>query len=329
VSRNGRVRLAVVGCGAVVERCHAPALRRIKDVEVCALVDQNPRQLRRVGRRQPGARLCRDLGELPSDTDAALVAVPNALHAPVTVGLLRRGIHVLSEKPLATTVDAAAEMLRVASDARVVLLVGHHKRFVSSVQAAKQLLDAGRLGRLREISGSMGMPRAWQTRSGFHRDPALAGRGVLMDNGVHLIDLVLWLVGEMEVRACCTLPEGAVMEEEAKLEFATSAGAVGVLRLSHRRTLPNVLRIEGEAGFVQLDTFDYPSLKFFSQTAPLCRSSGSLLFECERADPYERQLEHFVHCVRGDEPIPVNSGRDGLRTLTVLAAAYRRAGSPR
>ncbi len=326
MNRDGPLRLAVVGCGAVVERFHLPAVRQVPGVKLSALVEKDSTRLRQLGLRYPGARLCRDLDELPAETDAALVAVPNALHAPIATNLLRRGIHVLCEKPMAITLEACDAMVQASRETGSVLVVGHHKRFVPSVRQAKKLLDEGRLGAIRSITGSMGMPRTWRSRTAFHLDHSLAGGGVLIENGVHLVDLVLWIVGDVEVLRCHLIPEGAVLEEEAKLEFRAGPDACGVLRLSDRRVLPNMLRVEGEEGFLEFDTFDSPSLKVFLRTAPLCRSCGTVFFRWPKRSPYESQMEHFVGFVSGKEPALLNGGEEAMQSIRVVAEAYREAG---
>lgn len=322
------MRLAVVGCGAVAECFHLPAVERVPGVKLCALVEKDPRRLWRFGVRKPRVPLYRDIGELPFDTEAAVVTVPNALHAPITIDLLRRGIHVLCEKPMATTVESCRDMIKASRNAGAVLMIGHHKRFVPSVTKAKDLLEQARIGRIRSITGSMGMPRTWQSRSAFHLDPALAGGGVLIDNGVHLIDLVVWLLGSVTALNGYTLPEDSRVEEDAKIEFRSAGDTAGVLRFSHRALLPNVMRIEGEQGFLEFDTYDYPSLKVFAVSTSLCRKAGSVVLTWPRTSPYEAQLEHFVRRIRGMESITLNEGEEAMEAVSVVMQVYKRAGRP-
>lgn len=319
------LRIAVVGCGAVAERFHLPAIQRVSGVTLSALVERDSYQLRRLGRKYPGARLIRDIEELPTDTDAAIVAVPNGMHAQITISLLRKEIHVLCEKPMATTVEACEEMVQASKETGSALMIGHHKRFMPSVRKAKDLLDEGRLGRISRITGSIGLLRTWRSRTNFHLDHALAGGGVLIDNGVHLIDLVRWLLGRMDVLSCRLVPEGAAVEEEAKVEFRAGSDALGVLRFSDRRALPNVLRVEGEEGFLEIDTFDYPLLKLYLRNNPLFRTNGAIAFNWPQASPYAKQLEHFVGFVTGQEPRLLNRGEDSVGNLAFVTNAYQTA----
>jgi predicted dehydrogenase len=321
---SGRVRLAVVGCGAVVERLHLAPLKQVEDVEVCALVDRDEAATARLARLFPRARRYRDTEELPREVSAALVAVPSGLHATVAEGLLKRGIHVLCEKPMATTLEDCRAMVGAAAEAGATLMIGHQKRFVASVSQAKRCLEERRLGRIIAVSASMGMPAAlWPSRTPYLRDPALAGGGVLLDSGVHLIDLVLWLLGPLDDLRC-TLQPARGLEDEARVEF-TVAGAPGLLRFSRRRTLQNVFRIDGEDGFLEFDTYDYPALKVASRHAPLCRALGGVGFEWPAASGYEAQLRHFVRFVRGDEAVLLNPGVEAMRAVEVVLRAYEAA----
>jgi predicted dehydrogenase len=317
-----------VGCGAVVERFHLPAVRLVSDVKLYALVDSDGSRLRRLRLKYPRTRLYRDVSELPADTDAALVAVPNVLHAPISIELLRRGIHVLSEKPMAITVEGCRKMVEASRETDSVLTVGHHKRFVPSIRKAKDLLDEGSIGTVRSITGSMGLPRTWRSRTGFHLDPSRAGGGVLIDSGVHLIDLVIWLIGSMNVLSSCLLPHGNPVEQDAKVEFLTASGAVGVLRFSDRAVLPNVMRIEGDRGFLEFDTYDRPSLKVFAESTRLCRRVGSVVLTWPTTSPYQAQIEHFVRRVRGIQPMISYEVEDAMQAVSAVMRAYERAGRP-
>ena len=331
MSRDPNMQVAIVGCGAVVERFHLPAARRLADLQVCAFVDKDRARARSLSLKFAcrRAKVCDDVAELPPETQAAIVAVPNAHHAPISRDLLKRGIHVLCEKPMATTVEQCREMVQAAREGSAVLMVGHHKRFVPTVRQAKEWMEQGLLGRIRTITGSMGMPwQSWRSRTRFQHDLGLAGGGVLIDSGVHLIDLVLWLFGEPELLNCHVTPEGSPIEDEAKVEFRTAAGAFGSLRFSRRRMLPNVFRVDGERGFLEFDTYDYPSLKVFSRDRRLCRNVGSVCFrwphKLPQTSPYLYQLRHFVRFIRGEVSESQNSGEEAARTIEIVGDAYSR-----
>lgn len=315
------IALALVGCGAVTERFHVPALRRLDDIEVRAVVDVDAARRQRLCRHFRRAKVCVSVSELPGGIEAALVAVPNALHAPVAVELLRRRIHVLCEKPMATTVEGCERMLEAATETGAVLSVGHHKRFLPNVREAKQLLEEERLGRVRTVTASMGMPWTWRSRSGFYSDYARAGGGVLLDNGIHLIDLALWLLGPVRDLRYYAAPAGQPIEAEAKLEVWMASGATGVLRCSHRRRLPNVFRVEGEKGFLEFDTYDYPVLNVFVAGTALAEARGSVALTWPRSDPFREQLQQFARHLRGHETDGAKA-EAAMEAVRVVTTAY-------
>src|SRR5439155_22566294 len=117
------LRLAVVGCGAVTERYHLPAIAASSDVAVAAFVDPVVGRARSFASRWSGGRALSDYREVADLADLAIVAAPNHWHEPIAVDLLRRGIHVLVEKPMARTRAECDRMIDAAAEGGAVLAV--------------------------------------------------------------------------------------------------------------------------------------------------------------------------------------------------------------
>src|SRR5687768_3065184 len=117
------LRLGVVGCGAVAELYHLPALLASTEVELVAFVDPDLARARRLADRAPGAEALTDVDQLAGRVDAVLVATPNAWHAPLGAPLLAAGVHVLVEKPMARTAAECDELLAAARAGGAVLAV--------------------------------------------------------------------------------------------------------------------------------------------------------------------------------------------------------------
>ena len=113
---TSKVRLAVVGCGAVAQIHHLPAIAASDRVEAAVLVDADEKRARALAERFGVPEVATDFKRLPGKVEAAVVALPNSLHAPVSIELLRRGVHVLVEKPMAMTVRECDEMIDAARD---------------------------------------------------------------------------------------------------------------------------------------------------------------------------------------------------------------------
>ena len=191
MNRN-RVRVAVIGCGAVVERFHGPALAALADcgeVEVVALCDPDAARLRAFADAFPRAATLPALADVPATRpDLALVASPAGLHADQSIALLDAGIHVLCEKPIAARVADAERMIAAAARARRVLAVGLFRRFFPSARLVHDLVLSGRLGAFESgaIVETGGFHWPFRSTSAFL--PELTPGGILLDLGVHVFD---------------------------------------------------------------------------------------------------------------------------------------------
>jgi len=196
------LRVGVIGVGWAGQQ-HLKAYEKLPGVEILAVAgleaDVRAELVDRYG-IQHGPDRWEELLEL-EDLDAVSVAVPTFLHAPIALGALERGLHVLMEKPLARTGGEAEEMVRAARAAGRVLDVVFNHRRRGDIQALKEIVDEGRLGRPYYAKAW------WMRRSGiptlgsWFTQSELAGGGPLMDIGVHVLDYALFLLGNPEVTA--------------------------------------------------------------------------------------------------------------------------------
>src|SRR6185436_6021216 len=149
MGRN-RLKVAVIGCGAVVERFHGPALSTLVDlgeVEVVALCDPDAARLGAVAKSFPRAATLTSVSNVAAtQPDLALIASPAGMHADQSIALLEAGIHVLCEKPIAARTTDAERMIASAVRARRVLAVGLFRRFYASTRLVRGLVVSGRLG---------------------------------------------------------------------------------------------------------------------------------------------------------------------------------------
>jgi len=191
------LRIGVIGAGAIATRGHLPAFKKLPDVEVIALCDTAVERAQAVAVQFAIPGVYADYRDLlaVSSIDAVTIALPNVLHAPVTISALEAGKHVLCEKPLATTLADGQMMVDAAARAEKVLAVNMHYRVAAELDTLRSAIAAGRLGRVRYVNirflRRTGIPGfgSWFTQRN------LSGGGVLMDIGAHMLDLALWLQG--------------------------------------------------------------------------------------------------------------------------------------
>jgi predicted dehydrogenase len=299
VVRARKLRLGVIGCGGVTTIYNLPALRCCPWVEAVALVDVDGARARRVARRFGVPHTYDDYRELVGRVDAALVATPNAAHAEIACTLLERGIHVLCEKPMATSVADVDRMLASSAHSGARLMAAHCLRFSPNFGLLRDLVDAGWLGELREISAGIGSSYdVGAHRTDFRRRRTLAGGGVLIDLGIHVIDLALWLTGSppSEVAYDGASVDGWEVETDAEVALKFAGGCRAHLRSSFTHALENVFFVRGSEGWATVPLYE-PQLTLFSDRARLCRKSGSQRIMLPDQSMYERQLQHFCEAV--------------------------------
>jgi predicted dehydrogenase len=279
------VKVAVVGCGAAAEFFHLPALAKVVARDDVWLVDRNVERAqslaRRFGRRE---HVFADHRELA--VDAAIVAVPNDLHEPVTVDLLQRGIRVLCEKPLARSAAEARRIVDAAPSERA-LAIGLFRRLLDGTEQVASALRAAMPRRFRVVAGTT---YTWSPVSAYMLDRERAGGGVTIDIGPHVFDLLRVWLGELEVLAYRDDSHGGV-EADALIELR-AGGVDGTVELSRTRQLGERIEIESDHGVV---------------AAPANEDYAHAL---------ERQLTLFL------DGRPAATGSDGLRLAEVIDECY-------
>jgi 1,5-anhydro-D-fructose reductase (1,5-anhydro-D-mannitol-forming) len=241
------VRVAVVGLG-LIGRQRAQALERIAGARLVATVD--PVATPHGGESAPSHY--RALDALPiEDFDCAVVALPHDLAVAVGRQLLRAGRAILIEKPLGVNVADARELEALAAQIERPSFVGYNYRYLPAVAELMRLADSGELGRLRNLDLLVGHGGNPQSGEGWKLDPVRAGGGVLLDPGVHLLDLLLRLTPQVR----CTNIEATSgfwpsgIEEDVVANFRHER-TISTVRASHVRWV-NTFRVElfGEDGY--------------------------------------------------------------------------------
>ena len=243
-----KLRLAVVGCGMVSERFHAPAIGAVPGFVPAVMVDRDPARAAVLTSIFSGAVAESDYTTLAGRVDAAIVALPNQLNAKVSAELLRMGIPVLVEKPAALTIEDARMLL--ASQERARLAVGFIRREAVGIRLAKACIERGMLGEVTAFSVEDGYWFNWQAVNEFRFDRSRGG-GILLDIGSHVFDTLSFWFGDTRVTRSQDDNMGGV-ETNVRAELTTGTGASGVVELSWTRELRNSAIITGTAGSLEV-----------------------------------------------------------------------------
>lgn len=232
-----RPRLGFVGLGWIgAMRLEAVAGRTGRSgAEVVAICDASPGRLESTARNYAGAACFQDYDEMLSRAaalrlDGVVIATPNALHAPQALAALGQGLAVFCQQPLALDAGTARSLVDAARQAQRRLAVDDAYRFTEGARCLRELIAGGSLGRVFLLDAAF--HNAYGPDKPWCFDPALSGGGALIDQGVPLLDLAFWLLGDLEVRsvdgsAFRTSPgQDAAVEDFAAVRIAMAGGAV-------------------------------------------------------------------------------------------------------
>lgn len=318
------LRLALIGCGKVTERFHLPVALACPEVRVSALIDPDVERARALAAGVEGAVALPSPEGIAAHADAAIVAAPHHLHADITCSLLDQGLAVLVEKPMALDAPACDRMVAAAERHGATLAVGLVRRWYDASRWVKASLDGGDLGRVESVVAREGAVFNWQVVSDatFRRE---MGGGVLADIGTHVLDLLLWWLGDPEPVAYRDDAMGGV-EAECEIELRFPGGVTGTVELSRTRNLGSAITLRCERGTIEIGPGFDPEIRvhhadrgfLLSGRAHAPGASAAARLE----DLFDAQLRDFVTAVRERRPAFV-SGPEGRRSIALLEACRR------
>jgi predicted dehydrogenase len=243
-------RLALIGCGAVVEQFHLPALKKV-GWKPSFFIDPNLDRAKTMAKSLNGMAEA-DYKAVIMDFDTAIISTPHALHAPISIDLLRNGKYVFVEKPMAPTESECNEMIAAAQKGNAKLAVGLFRRYLKGAQWIKAFINSGSLGKIETFDFREGFVYAWPVTSNSFWQKEKARGGVLMDTGAHTLDLLIWWLGKAEsVEYMDDSYDG--VEADCIINLSLKSGAKGVVELSRTRTLRGSAIIKGSKGTIEIN----------------------------------------------------------------------------
>jgi predicted dehydrogenase len=343
------VRIGLVGAGAIMRLSHAPTVLRSDDAELVSVFDIDQERAEGLARDFGIPHATTELAALieRDDVDAVIVATPNVHHREAVIAAATAGKHILCEKPLAIDIASAASMVAACSSAGVALQVGFNQRFWSQVAIARQLIEAGFIGKVhgfRSIYSERWDVYPATTR--YRYDLARSGGATIIDLTIHRIDLIRYLVGEF-ASVCAELTHSVVpdaVDDNVWLLARMADGARGCLASDrYSPAIADGTDIYGSEGTIHIATetqnpFHATPLAVYTERRAadlpdVLRESvypdawwkgfegGWISVRPPRRNPYDAQLAAFVESIRTGTQAPV-TGIDGLRAQEIVQAAY-------
>lgn len=244
------LKLAIVGCGTVSERFHAPALRGFRGFQPAVMVDRSTQRAELLAQGFANAVVKSDFKQLAGRVDAAIVALPAQLNAEVSAELLKMGISVLVEKPAALTVEQAQALAAAAGGGTAKLAVGFIRREAVSVRMARECIRSGMLGDITGFSIEDGYFFNWKAVNEFRFDRTRGG-GILYDIGSHVLDLISYWFPSPRIKRYLDDCRGGV-DTNAFAVVEIGDGVTGTVELGWTRELRNSARITGTRGTLEV-----------------------------------------------------------------------------
>jgi predicted dehydrogenase len=314
------LRLGLIGAGAV-GILHVEAAQRVPGVRVTSVCDLDPATARRVA-APLGARSYRDHRDLiaAGGVDAVLVNTPHAVHTAIVCDAAAAGLHVLVEKPMATSLADCDRMIAACAAAGVRLAVGHIQRFLPDKVAGKAALEAGEIGEPVLVSDRRGSDYRAGSRPSWFLDPRVAGGGVFINIGAHCVDRMLWLTGRRVERVDGVLKDPPI-ETDALVRLNLTGGLTSHIAVTSTGPLPphDEIIVVGETG----------TLSVSPRTGTAVHKDGTTTW-LHQPDPddipaaFAAQLADFAAAVREGRS-PSADGPHGRHVVEVVLATYASA----
>lgn len=328
------LRVALVGCGRI-SRNHFEAIAATPGLALSAVCDIIPERADAAAREQ-GVRAYHSYEEMLRDAQCDIVSVttPSGLHPEHAMQAARAGKHVVCEKPMGISLDAADEMLRVCEASGVRLFVVMQNRLNPPIQLLRRAIDKGRFGRIYTVNSTVRWtrPQEYYDQASWRGTWALDG-GAIMNQASHYVDLLQWLGGPVDrvMAYTATLARRIEAEDTGVAVMKFRNGALGVLEvtmLTHPKNLEGSVTILGENGTVKIggtavnrvehwDFADYDDddkrVESVATNPPSVYGFG-----------HQGYYRNVVAALSGHAP-PDTDGMSGRASLELILAIYRSA----
>jgi UDP-N-acetyl-2-amino-2-deoxyglucuronate dehydrogenase len=331
-----KVRFALVGCGRISKNHFDSVTQHAERAEIVDVCDIDPEALQSAI-ALTGAKGHANLSAMLEATtaDCVIVTTPSGLHPRQTIEIAKHGLHVLSEKPMATKWEDGVRMVQACEEAGVHLFVVKQNRRNATLQLLKKAVDKKRFGQIYMVTLNV----FWQRpQVGYYDQAKWRGTwdmdgGAFMNQASHYVDLLEWMVGPIESLHAYTgtLARDIEAEDTGVLSVKWRSGALGSLNctvLTFPKNLEGSITILGEKGTVRIGGVAVNEIKewHFADADPDDEKIKAASYETTSVYGFGHPLyyDNVIKVLRG-EAEPDVDGREGLKSLEVLIATYRSA----
>lgn len=341
------MRVGVVGLGWAGD-VHIKAYQQLANVEVVAIADVSMERLTQIGDTYGVPHRYIEYHELlqRDDLDAVSVCTPNQFHAPVAIAALKQGKHVLCEKPLARTATEGVAMVRAAREAERVLQVAFNHRARGDIAVLKRHIEAGGLGAIYHAKANWMRRNNIPVRGGWFMNRELAGGGPLIDLGVHVLDMAMYLLDEPEVLSVSAATyaklgprgRGGARNQPVPQPYEVEDLATVFVRMANGMTLlletswavygsmgdDYGVTLYGTEGGAEITVKNYAwedTLRIFTDVAGV---PAEIRPQVTRGEYHQAVVRDFVDVIRSGN-WAAHDGCEGLRRTRIIDACYASA----
>ncbi|MEA4888664.1 MAG: Gfo/Idh/MocA family oxidoreductase [Clostridiaceae bacterium] len=326
------VNFAIIGCG-MISRFHIKAIQAIDDAKLVGVYDQFSEFSQKTAREYQ-TKAYDTYESLLADRkiDAVSICTPSGLHAEQSLQAIQAGKHVLIEKPIALCLEDSDKISALAREKGVLVGVVSQLRFSRAVKTMKQAIQEGVLGKI--VSADLYM-KYFRSQQYYDQNPwrgtwAMDGGGALMNQGIHGVDLLRYIMGPLKSISACagTLTRHIEVEDTLAAVVEYANGALGVIQAmtSVYPGYPRRLEINGERGTIILE--EDTLVKWAVEGQPSCVKDEDATRRKSHNDPGEigvdghiEQYKNFISAVQGDAALLIDD-LEGRKTLEIIMKAY-------
>ncbi len=327
------LQIGIIGAGTVVRVRHLPETQSNPLTKVAAICDIVESRVNEMA-AQYDCKAYTDYKDLVQDPeiDAVIVAATNTTHAEMSIAALNAGKHVLCEKPMATNLADAKNMVEAARKSGKQLMIAHNQRLENAHIKAKALIDEGKIGKILTFTSVFGHPGSedWAIdgeNTWFYKKD-ITGLGVLGDLAIHKLDLVRWLIDDDYSEAMAmlgtlskTYPNGELIdvEDNAVCLLTTKKGFLGTMIASWSyQKEENSTKIYGQKGVMEINTHpDYPLVIHYDHEHAEFHKTGKQSTNVEQVK--SGVMDAFADALLNEKEVPI-PGIEGYKALEAVIA---------
>lgn len=328
-----KIKIGLVGCGRISNN-HFCSISQYKDgLELQALCDIDQSVLE-TAKNKYNVKGYRDIRSLFDNEklDLVVLCTPSGLHAEQAILAAKRGVHVVSEKPMATRYEDGLRMVRACDAAGVRLFVVKQNRRNATLQLLKRAVEEDRFGNIKLVHLNVFWTRPKEYYGDSWRGTWEFDGGAFMNQASHYVDLVQWLIGPVQhVQAMTSTTRKIEAEDTGVVNIKWRNGALGsmaVTMLTYPKNLEGSITILGEYGTVkiggiavnEIQTWDFSDKKDYDASIKLANYNTTSVYGFGHPPYYKNMID----VMRG-EAEPETDGREGLKSLEFISAVYRAA----